>query len=103
MNEQVTRRTFLASTAGAVALTSSMPRPARARNVQEPLGPVVARTGSRGLTPGSRRDPTRSTVTMLDGRTLEVAHTSPMRIGPRKSLLVTPDPSGTWSILYAEC
>lgn len=105
MNELVTRRLFLASSAGAIVAASALRAPASPPEPRtpDPLGPVPARTGPLGLRPGTPSRPSQGTVILLDGRTLEASHSTRWRIGPDKALLLAPEPDGTWSVLYAEC
>jgi len=101
----LTRRAFLASSAGALAVVPVLTALAADRppHRAEPHGPVPARTGPEGLAPGSPTDPSRGEVVLLDGRTLVTTHTTHWRIGPGRSVLIAPEPDGTWSLLYAEC
>lgn len=104
MSAHVTRRAFLATSAGAIAAAATLrAASAPATSPPGPLGPVAGRTGACGLAPGSPSDPSRGAVTLLDGRTLVASHSTRWPIGPGKAVLIAPEPDGTWSVLYAEC
>ena len=103
MSAHTTRRAFLASSAIAIAAASLRASAAPATSHPEPLGPVAGRTGPLGLAPGTSTGPSRGVVTLLDGRTLVASHSTRWPIGPGKSVLIAPEPDGTWSVLYAEC
>ncbi len=102
MNVSITRRVFLASSAGAIAALAIVPAAALADDRPEPRGPVYGRTGPGGISPGSSDGPSRGPVTLLDGRTIEASHVTGWRIGAAKGVFLGPNPKGGWSILYAE-
>ncbi|WP_435010842.1 hypothetical protein P12x_002128 [Tundrisphaera lichenicola] len=105
MHAPVTRRAFLATSTTGLAAVAIPAWPASARVVTrpEPTGPVYGRTGHRGIPAGSTSAPSAGDVALLDGRILRVSHESSRGIGARKSVLLSPDRNGRWSILYAEC
>jgi hypothetical protein len=104
MPTAVTRRAFLAMSAGAVATlaVADCPGavPADARSA--PAGVVYGRAGRRGISPGTASAPSRGEVILLDGRVLEASHGTSRGIGAGRSVLLSPDENGGWSILYAE-
>ncbi len=102
MSAPLTRRAFLAASAATAAASCLAPSLASDRG-PEPLGPVAGRTGPRGIAAGSAGRPSLGAVTLLDGRVMEVSHRTAWRIRPGKSVLIAPEPDGTWSVLYAEC
>ena len=92
MSIPVTRRAFLAASAGSVAaLAAARPVPVRADSCPAPPGPVYGRTGVRGIPPGTARAPARGEVVLLDGRVLEVSHVNGLRIGAGRSVWLAPD------------
>ncbi len=97
----VNRRTFLIASAGIVAAhtgaAGSLFGPANA----PPAGIVYGRVGSAGIASGTSFAPSRAEVILLDGTSLQASHIS-MDIGPGRSVLLSPDPHGEWSVLYAE-
>ncbi len=101
----VTRRAFLTTSAGAVAAlaVSAVPVAARAGSQPAPSGVVYGRAGRRGIPPGTASSPSRGEVVLLDGRVLEVCHTTGRGIGEGRSVLLSrADERSGWSILYAE-
>lgn len=104
MSTAVTRRAFLATSTGAVTTAALA---ARLEAIQEdsrpaPDGVVYGRVGRRGISPGTASHRSRGEVVLLDGRVLEVTHVTSQGIAAGKSVLLSPDGSGGWSILYAE-
>jgi hypothetical protein len=99
----VTRRTFIAASAGAfAALAAGTPRAADLDARPAPTGPVYGRAGGRGIPPGTASAPSRGEVVLLDGRVLEVSHVTGRGIRPGGSVWLAPDGDEGWSILYAE-
>jgi hypothetical protein len=97
----VTRRTFLIASAGIVTAPAgaaiSMADQARAPSV----GVLYGRTGSNGIPAGASWAPSQAEVILLDGTSLQASHVS-RDIGPNRSVLLSPDRRGGWSVLYAE-
>jgi hypothetical protein len=102
MSIPITRRAFLATSAEVVAVAAVIPAIARGGTPPEPRGTVYGRTGPAGIRAGSPGRPARGRAILLDGRELEVSHATAWRIGPGKGVLLSPEPTGAWSILYAE-
>jgi hypothetical protein len=104
MSTSTTRRDFLASSAGAVAMLTfaAVPEIARADSRPEPTGTVYGRVGGKGLPPGTVSVPSRGEVVLIDGRVLEAAHVTSRGIAAGRSVLLSQDESGSWSVLYAE-
>jgi hypothetical protein len=57
--------------------------------------------GSAGIPSGTSLAPSRAEIFLLDGTSLEASHVS-REVGPTRSVLLSPDPHGGWSVLYAE-
>jgi hypothetical protein len=97
----VTRRTFLIASAGIVTAPAgasiSMSDQAKAPSA----GAVYGRTGSKGIPAGTSIAPSRAEAILLDGTSLQASHVSG-HIRPNRSVLLSPDPQGGWSVLYAE-
>jgi hypothetical protein len=104
MPTAVTRRAFLATSAGAVATlaVADCPGAVPADSRPEPAGVVYGRAGRRGIPPGTASAPSRGEVILLDGRVLEVSLGTSRGIGAGRSVLLSSDGTGGWSILYAE-
>lgn len=100
----ITRRDFLASSAGSLAAVAVAARPGLARDETSPLpaGPVYGRVGKRGIPPGTAEAPSRGDVILLDGRVLVASHETRQGIRPGRSVLLAPDGPGRWTILYAQ-
>ena len=96
-----TRRTFLIASTGIVAAHAStavcIPTQAKAPC----YGAVYGRVGSAGIPSGTSFAPSQGEVTLLDGTLLQASHVS-SGIRPNRSVLLSADPPGEWSILYAE-
>ena len=97
----VTRRTFLACSAGAVAAFPIVANAATAQT-DDPLGTVCGVVGLRGLGPGTATNPATGEVILTDGRTLVASQTTRRRIGPGKAVMLAPEPDGRWGVVYAE-
>ena len=97
----VTRRTFLIASAGIVTAPTgaaiSMSDQAKAPSV----GAVYGRVGSAGIASGTSLAPSQAEVILLDGTSLRASHVS-SDIRPNRSVLLSPEPQGGWSVLYAE-
>lgn len=100
----VTRRAFLASSTLAVSAIAGLRSVAIAETSRQadPLGTIPGITGPLGLAPGTTANPTRGDVVVLDGHILIASHSSSWRIGPGKAVLLSPEPDGRWSVVYAE-
>jgi hypothetical protein len=99
----VTRRAFLAGSAGSIAFLAAGPSGAAgADSSPVPTGPVYGRVGRRGIPPGTASAPSRGDVIQLDGRVLVACHVTGRGIRPGASVLLVPDAGCGWSILYAE-
>ncbi len=70
--------------------------------VPNPPALSMAGPGRRGIPPGTASAPSRGEVILLDGRALEVSLGTSRGIGAGRSVLLSSDGSGGWSILYAE-
>lgn len=102
-NDAVTRRTFLATSAGALAAIAAGTSGAADLEARPaPSGPVYGRAGRRGIPPGTASAPSRGEVVLLDGRVLEVSHGTGRGIRAGGSVWLAPDGDEGWSILYAE-
>ena len=104
-SDAVTRRSFLATSAGIVATlaVAAVPRGLlRADSRLDPAGVVYGRAGRRGIPAGTSTDPSRGEVILLDETVIEASHVNRLDILPGRSVLLSPDGSGGWSILYAE-
>jgi hypothetical protein len=100
----VTRRSFLAASAGIVATFAAIAVPdvVQANSVSEAAGTVYGRAGRQGISPGTSSAPVRGEVILLDGTALEASHVGSQCIRPGKSVLLSLDGSRGWSVLYAE-
>jgi hypothetical protein len=100
----MTRRDFLTTSAGAVATLAVAAGlgVALADSRPMPTGVVYGRLGRQGIRPGTASAPSRGKVILLDGSVLEASYVTRQGIGAGKSVLLSPDESGGWSILYAE-
>jgi hypothetical protein len=100
----MTRRVFLALAAGSAVYLPDGERPAVAGPLPDraPSGPVYGRTGPLGIPAGTARAPSRGEVILLDGRVFTACHTDARAIEPGRSVLITPDDRGAFSLLYAE-
>lgn len=99
----VTRRDFLATSVGAMA-TLGMTRQTEAEQADlrpARTGAVYGRAGRNGIPPGTVAVPSRGEVLLLDGRTLMASHVTSQYIRAGASVLLCPDTSGDYSILYA--
>jgi hypothetical protein len=97
----VTRRTFLIASAGIVA-THIGAASSVSGHIEAPIaGTVYGRVGSAGIPSGTSFAPSRAEVILLDGTSLEASHVG-SGIRPNRSVLLSPDPDGEWSVLYAE-
>jgi hypothetical protein len=104
MLTHVTRRDFLTISTRAIAalaIVSPLKNPAMSRSV--PTGPVYGRTGPKGIAGGTITAPSRGQVILLDGRMIVVSHVSARGIEAGRSVFLSPEEGGRWSILYAEC
>jgi hypothetical protein len=99
-----TRRTFLAASAGAVAslVVPNCPGAVEADARPTPTGAVPGRVGRKGISPGTDSAPSQGEVVLLDGRVLVASHVTSQGINAGRSVLLSPDERGGWSILYAE-
>ena len=92
MPTAVTRRAFLAASAGAVVTlaVADCPGAVPADSRPEPAGVVYGRAGRRGIPPGTASAPSRGEVILLDGRVLEVSlgTSRGIRRGPERLALV---------------
>jgi hypothetical protein len=100
----VTRRVFIASSAGAVATlaVAAMPKSAQADTSPSPVGAVYGRVGRQGISPGTATAPATGKVVLLDGQTLDVPHVHRFGIRAGASVLLGSDAAGGWTILYVE-
>jgi hypothetical protein len=97
----VTRRTFLIASAGIVAAHAGAADSLSGQAEAPPAGTVYARVGSAGIPSGTSFAPSRAEVILLDGTSRQASHVS-RNIRPNRSVLLSPDPHGGWSVLYAE-
>jgi hypothetical protein len=97
----VNRRTFLITSAGIVAAHSAAADSFSRQAEAPPPGTVYGRVGVAGIPSGTSLAPSRAEIILLDGTSLEASHVS-REIGPTRSVLLSPDPDGGWSVLYAE-
>ena len=97
----VTRRTFLVASAAIVAAPagSAVPRSMQAKATC--YGAVYGRVGAAGILSGTSFAPSRGEVILLDGTLLQASHVS-SDIHPNRSVLLSANPNGEWSVLYAE-
>jgi hypothetical protein len=100
----LTRRSFLGTAAGiaATVAVSTIPPILQANSVRRFAGAVYGRVGRNGISPGTSDAPSRGEVILLDGTALAAAHANGRRILAGTSVLLSPDESGEWSVLYAE-
>lgn len=100
----LTRRSFLGTSTGIVAILAgaAVPGAERANPSPEPAGVVYGRAGERGIPAGADIGRSRGEVILLDGRVLEASHVAGRPILPGRGVLLSPDGSGGWSVLYAE-
>jgi hypothetical protein len=102
--DTITRRTFLATSATAVAALAVAARP-EAGHADTPLASVGAVYGMarrHGIPAGTTSAPSRGEVILLDGRVLEATHVTSQGVRAGRSVLLSPEGDGRWSILYAE-
>ena len=104
MSTAFTRRTFLAASAGAVTslVVTTRPEAVEADARPSPTGTVHGRAGRKGIPPGTASAPSQGEVILLDGRVLVASHVTSQGINAGRSVLLSPDEIGGWSILYAE-
>ncbi len=102
--ETVTRRSFLEVSAGVIAtLAASVPHSvAQTDSHNGTSGVVYGRVGRKGIAPASHSASSWGNVVLLDGSVLKAENASDQLIGAGKSVLLTIDEHGGWSILYAE-
>ena len=95
------RREFLQSTCAAAAAVGAAAIPGAAQSAAQrlPRGPVYARAGEGGIRPARRAS--RNEAILADGRRLAVSDAA-YRVAPGKSVLLTPEIDGRWTVLYAE-
>jgi hypothetical protein len=103
----VTRRGFLIAAAGAVVAHATTIAISAQRRTPC-TGVMYGRTGRKGMRAGASAMPSNAEVmpsnaevVLLDGTSVQVAPISE-DICPNKSVLLSPDPQGGWSVLYAE-
>jgi hypothetical protein len=97
----VTRRVFLIASAGVVTAYGGATTAISAHGKTPCAGAVYGRTGKKGIPAGTSSAPSQAEVVLLDGTLLQAAHTSG-HIRPNRSVLLSPDALGGWSVLYAE-
>ena len=97
----VTRRTFLIASAGIVAAHVGAADSFSGRADAPAAGTVYGHVGPAGIPAGTSIAPSRAEVILLDGTSLQASHVSG-HIRPNRSVLLSPDPQGGWSVLYAE-
>lgn len=102
MDFTITRRVFLAVTSSALAATATGRGAEQPDARSFPSRPVYGRVGSRGLGPGAANLPALGEIVTLDGRTLLVRHEGDHGLAPGKSVWLSPDADGVFSVLYAE-
>ena len=96
MRFEMTRRKFVVASVGmgtSLCLTGASSRVCRAPRP----GTLYGRAGEGGIAPGG----IGQAVTM-DGVRLMVSHPGRNPVRPGKSLLMSPDENGNWTVLYAE-
>jgi hypothetical protein len=97
----VTRRTFMIASAGIVAAHAGAAYSLSGQSEAPAAGTVYGRVGSAGIPSGTSLAPSRAKVILLDGTSLQASHVG-RDIRPNRSVLLSPDPHGGWSVLYAE-
>jgi hypothetical protein len=97
----VNRRTFLIAAAGIVAAHAGAADSLSTQAETSPAGTVYGRVGSAGIPSGTSFAPSRADVTLLDGTSLQASHVG-RDVRPNRSVLLSPDAHGGWSVLYAE-
>jgi hypothetical protein len=97
----VSRRTFLIASAGIVAAHAGAANSLSGQAEAPAAGILYGRVGSAGIPSGTSFVPSRAEVILRDGTSLQASHVS-RHIRPNKSVLLSPDPHGGWSVLYAE-
>jgi hypothetical protein len=97
----VTRRTFLIASGGVVAAHAGAADSLSGQAEAPAAGTVYGRVGSAGIPSGTSFAPSRAEVILLDGRSLQASHVG-RDIRPNRSVLLSPDRRGGWSVLYAE-
>jgi hypothetical protein len=97
----VNRRTFLIASAGIVAAHAGAANSVSGQAAAPVAGTLYGRVGSAGIPSGTSVAPSRAEVILLDGTSLRASHVS-SDIRPHKSVLLSPEPHGAWSVLYAE-
>jgi hypothetical protein len=101
MNAPVTRRSFVAMAAGVVTTLGAGALPNTLPATSLSAGTIYGRAGRRGIASGTLSAPSQGKIVLLDGATVEATHVS-QKILPGKSVLLSPDGQGKWSVLYAE-
>jgi hypothetical protein len=97
----VTRREFLVTSAGMAAACAGSAVSLSGQVKMPSAGAVYGRTGKGGISAGTSVTPSQGEVFLVDGTSLKAAHMSePIRAG--RSVLLSPDTGGGWTVLYAE-
>ena len=97
----VTRRTFMIASAGIVAAHAGAAYSLSGQFDAPAAGTVYGRVGSGGIPSGTSLAPSRAEVILLDGTSLQASHVS-RDIRPNRSVLLSSESHGGWSVLYAE-
>jgi hypothetical protein len=97
----VTRRAFLIASAVVVSAHADAASATCEHGKTHNPGAVYGRTGRKGIPAGTSFTPSQAEVVLLDGTVLHAAHISG-HIRPDRSVLLSPDSAGGWSVLYAE-
>ena len=97
----VTRRAFLITSAEVVTASGGGTFASSEPGKTPSAGAVYGRTGKMGIPAGTSSMPSQAEVVLLDGTSLRAAHTSAI-VRADRSALLSPDPQGGWSVLYAE-
>ena len=97
----VTRRAFLIASAGVMTAYAGGAFASSEPGKTPSAGAVYGRTGKMGIPAGTSSMPSQAEVVLLDGTSLQAAHISGL-VRPDRSVLLSPDPRGGWSVLYAE-
>jgi hypothetical protein len=101
---KVTRRSFLTTSAGVVAALAASAgfRSGKPNSQCEAAGALYGQVGRKAIAPGTAAIPSFGKIILLDGTILKAAHGGGQWIRPGNSVVLSPDASGDWSILYVE-
>jgi hypothetical protein len=97
----MTRRAFLIGSAEVMTAFGGATIAISGRGKTPRAGAVYGRAGRKGIRAGTSSTPSQADVVLLDGTSLQAAHISG-HIQPNRSVLLSPDMQGGWTVLYAE-